>query len=226
MVFTRRCSMPVLQIVAAALPDEDGTYLPIGVESFRLYRRPGAQVWSHVLVRSNQPANRATLTADLRVFDASDQIVAEAVGLQFKRADRAALLGRAARRSTLRTGCMKSDWRPQPRLDNRFMPDLAALVDRVQPLAASLGAQHGLSIYAELLPQLEALSLTYVVEAFKQLGWTPHVGQRVSAEALAQQLGVIDQQRRLFDRLLEILSEGGQLRRVTDEWEVVREFER
>ncbi len=213
-----------LQIVAAAIPDATETYLPIGLESFRLYRRPGARVWSHVIVRANQPANRTTLTADLRVFDAADQIVAEALGLQFKRADRAALLGRDAS-VDFADWLYEVDWQPQPRVDNSFMPDLTELVDRVQPLAAPLAVQHNLSSYAELLPQLEAFSLRYVVEAFKHLGWAPRSGQHISVDTLAQQLGVIDQHRRLFDRLLEILTEGGQLRRVADEWEVVREFE-
>jgi acyl transferase domain-containing protein len=214
-----------LQIVGAALPDEDVTYLPIGMDGFRLYRQPGMFVWSHVIVRSNQPANHLTLTADLRVFDANDQIVAEAIGLHFKRADRAALLGHADSSSDFADWLYEVQWQLQPRADNGFMPDLAALADRVQPLAAPLAQQHNLANYTELLPQLEALSLAYVIAAFEQLGWKPQVGQRTSADALAQQLGVIDQQRRLFVRLLEILSEGDYVRYVNDEWKVAREFD-
>ena len=209
-----------IQILAAAVPNPAETYLPIGVESFRLYRRPGRRVWSHILIRPNQPANHATLTADLRVFDDDDQLVADAIGLQFRRAAR-----NAATSTEWADWLYEVEWQPQPRSDSSFLLAPDTLVERVQPLAGPLGAQQGLPIYAELLPQLEALSLEYVIEAFQQLGWQPRVGERVAALALSRQLGVIDPYRRLLDRLLEMLREGHRVRRVAAEWEVTRVLE-
>ncbi len=214
-----------IQILEAAVPNPAETYLPIGVENFRLYRQPGTHVWSHALIRPNQPANRASLTADIRVFDDDGRLVAEAIGMQFRRADRNTVRGKDATSAELDDWLYEVEWQPQSRSDSSCLPAPDALVDQVQPLVASFGSQHGMPIYAELLPQLEALGLAFVIDAFKQLGWKPRVGERVSALALGQQLGVIDSYRRLLDRLLEMLSEGHYVRRAADEWEVTRVFE-
>ncbi|MBI5563328.1 MAG: SDR family NAD(P)-dependent oxidoreductase [Chloroflexi bacterium] len=213
-----------IQILEAAVPNPAETYLPIGVENFRLYRRPGTHVWSHALIRPNQPANHATLTADIRVFDDDGQLVAEAIGMQFRRADRSAVRGKAAT-TEFADWLYEVEWQPQPRSDSSCLPTPDALIDQVQPLVASFGIQHGMPIYAELLPPLEALGLAYVIDAFQQLGWKPRVGDRVSTLILSRQLGVIDSYRRLLDRLLEILSEGHYLQRAADEWEVTRLFD-
>ena len=211
-----------VQILAAAMPGGEGTYLPISLESFRLHRPPGVRVWSHVLLRSSDGLNRETLTADVQVIDEAGQIVAEAIGLRLKRADRAALLRIARPVSNFADWLYEVEWQAKPRATAGFIPNLNAIVDRAQPHVAPLSAQYGMSVYADLLPQLEALSLDYALLAFKQLGWEPRAGQRVSAEALAQQLGVIALHHRLLGRLLAILEEVGALRRVGDEWEVVR----
>jgi NADPH:quinone reductase-like Zn-dependent oxidoreductase/SAM-dependent methyltransferase len=213
-----------LQVVAAAVADDEGTYLPIGIDDFRVVRRPVGTVWSYVQIRSSQAAQRATLTADLQVFDETEQLVVEARGLQFKRADRTAFLGRFAGGPEFADWLYEVAWPEQPRHDNSFMPKLATLIDNVQLLATPLAQQHHLALYTSLLPQLEALSLDYVIEAFKQLGWAPRAGQRMTTEALAQQLGVIAQHQQLLGRLLEILSEDGLLRRQGADWEAVREL--
>jgi microcystin synthetase protein McyE len=76
-------------------------------------------------------------------------------------------------------------------------------------------------VYEALLPLLETLSLNYVVQALRQLGWRFQPGQRFTTAAMASELGVMPQQQRFLHRLLEILAETGNLQRQGDVWECV-----
>ena len=64
-------------------------------------------------------------------------------------------------------------------------------------------------MYDAMLPRLDALCAGYALEAMRELGWHPAVGEEVDANALAERLGVVDAQRPLFRRLLGILEEDG-----------------
>jgi thioesterase domain-containing protein/NAD(P)-dependent dehydrogenase (short-subunit alcohol dehydrogenase family) len=78
------------------------------------------------------------------------------------------------------------------------------------------------SAYLKLFPELEAVATEYVVATLGQLGVAREPGQRLSVASLVKNGGIIEQQRPLAGRLLEILAEEGLLRRVEDEWEIVR----
>ncbi|MBI5563326.1 MAG: type I polyketide synthase [Chloroflexi bacterium] len=75
-------------------PNGDAIYLPIGCDCINVLRSPAGEVWSHATVLAANGTNREIISADLHVFDASDQLIAEVRGLHFKRAPREALLSR------------------------------------------------------------------------------------------------------------------------------------
>ena len=95
------------------------------------------------------------------------------------------------------------------------------IADRLQPQLADLSAEYGLDVYAKLLPELDALSAGYVIEALRRLGWQPDRGERVTAPTLAARLGVIDRHQRLLARWLSILADEGVLHWCGDDWEVI-----
>ncbi|WP_341529635.1 type I polyketide synthase [Nostoc sp. UHCC 0302] len=68
----------------AGVADED-TYLPVGLENLRVYRRPETQLWIHGQIRPQDSANQETRTGDLLLFDDAG-VVAEIQGLHVKRA--------------------------------------------------------------------------------------------------------------------------------------------
>jgi SAM-dependent methyltransferase/acyl carrier protein len=72
-----------------------------------------------------------------------------------------------------------------------------------------------------LLPELEGLSLAYVLRAFRDLGWELNPGASFEAAAVARDCGASDRHRRLLDRMLGMLSEEGILRPADGRWEVV-----
>ncbi|MBI3243488.1 MAG: SDR family NAD(P)-dependent oxidoreductase [Chloroflexi bacterium] len=210
-----------LQPLASAVPSNGSTdvYMPVNIESFVLHRRPGAQVWSHAIVRSTE--GKETLTADVRLLDENGQALGEVKGVHLKRAKREALLRLSEKQ--LDDWLYEVQWRPQPRTESAsFIPAPAQISETASADVTRLSAEHGLAAYRELNPLIDALCADYVLLALHQLGWKPKVGQRVAAESLAKELGVLDQHRRLLGRFLEMLAEDGVLRATGSGWEVVK----
>ena len=150
--------------------------------------------------------------------------MAEVIGLQLKRADRAALRREAARRATYADWLYEIVWQVQNRAEQQPVLEtavpLSRLTNRARAQAARLSHEHGLTIYANLLPEMEALSIEYVLQAGEQLGWTLQAGDWFTTDALAQQLGVIDGQQRLLARLIEMLAEEQLVTREAEGWRV------
>jgi polyketide synthase 12/myxalamid-type polyketide synthase MxaB len=97
------------QLIAAALPAEgpETLYLPMGVGSYRLHGDTGRRCWCHVTVRPDKGDVRR---ADILVFDAGGEPIAELRNVQFKRVARGAL-GRAGER-WLDSCLYQTQWRP------------------------------------------------------------------------------------------------------------------
>jgi acyl transferase domain-containing protein/protein-L-isoaspartate O-methyltransferase len=212
-------------LLGAPLPDDgtDTAYLLIGIERFRLYASPGAQLWNHTLLK-NMDAGKETFVGDIRLYDDEGRLVAEATGLQLKRAGREALM-RATQGQRFGDWLYEVQWQLKPRASEATLLAPGQVAAQAAPRMAQLSTQHKLSAYYDaVLPALDSLSATYVAQAFRELGWKPVVGRRVSVESLARELGVVQQHHRLFGRLLEMLGEEGVLRAVGGEWEVIGEL--
>jgi acyl transferase domain-containing protein len=79
-----------LQVHAAALLASQGqrrsaTYLPVGVETFRLHARPGRELWSHVRLHDLAEERADTIVADITVFGHDGALVAELLGFKVRR---------------------------------------------------------------------------------------------------------------------------------------------
>ena len=79
-----------LQVLAAALNSsvEHTIYLPAGCRQIRFISKPGQSVWSHVILHPDFDAGADTLTADIKLFDDSGEIVAELIGFRLQRTSR------------------------------------------------------------------------------------------------------------------------------------------
>jgi acyl transferase domain-containing protein/acyl carrier protein len=82
------------QVLEAALPREDprivakATYLPVGMESLRVYDRPRNGIWCRALVQPVAKTELDRLAGDVFLFDESGQIMLEARGLRVQQVDR------------------------------------------------------------------------------------------------------------------------------------------
>ncbi|MEI2579701.1 type I polyketide synthase [Scytonema sp. PRP1] len=77
-----------LQSIMAALPQlakeaKTKTYLPVGLERLRIYRRPGLNVnlWNYVQMRPAKGSEQQSLSADLLLFDETGSVVVQLEGL-------------------------------------------------------------------------------------------------------------------------------------------------
>ena len=219
-------------VIGAGLPDplgqdaKSGTFLMIGLDSFRLWRSLGNQVWSHGLLRPHEGESDEILIGDLTLLDDSGSLIAEIKGIHLKRAAPETLL--RPTKENFGSWLYEIAWQLKPhgghelaRLSPDFIPCLAQIAQQVQPQAVLLSDQFEMGLYRELLRQLESLSLAYVLKALGQLGWRSHPGERVSVESLAEKLGIADHHHRLLNRMLEMLQDEGVLQPAGAEWVVV-----
>ncbi|MGQ4806993.1 hypothetical protein NKDENANG_00331 [Candidatus Entotheonellaceae bacterium PAL068K] len=204
------------QLIIATLADGERqeSVFPGAIDTCRFYpsvghkavwgyaRRVGAQRW------------------DLQLLNSTGQVVADLGGLQTRTVPPEALLTTAAWQQWL----YQVVWRPQVRfgLSPDDLPTPQQVCQRLAPQGDAMLAPSDLSVYEEAVSHLEALNLTYVLAAFERLGCAFQPGSLWETTQVAEQLGVIDQHRRLWGRLLELLAQAGILQRRGAYWEVVQ----
>jgi acyl transferase domain-containing protein/NADPH:quinone reductase-like Zn-dependent oxidoreductase/NAD(P)-dependent dehydrogenase (short-subunit alcohol dehydrogenase family)/acyl carrier protein len=85
------------QVLGIALYGDDqsanrqNVYLPMGLEQYRVYQRGQNAAWCHGTIRSSLEENAETFVGDVQVFGHDGGILAEIIGLRFKRADKKSL---------------------------------------------------------------------------------------------------------------------------------------
>lgn len=132
-----------LQVVAAisiATMGQD-LYLPSGCRRIRFYARPAGTVWSHATLPSEPVPGADSLEADIRLFDAGNQIVAELTGFRLQRIGRR----RRGQRSGQDISLYRLHWQAQD------LPDAPATAEKRKWLI--FADQEGLGI--ALAKQLE-----------------------------------------------------------------------
>ena len=214
-------------LLGAPLPAEHETSLLVGIDNLRIVQEPGARLWCHVQLRSGFEGGES-FVGDLRVFNEEGALVAEATGLQLRRATRAALLQVTNRQPT--DWFYALEWVQQAQVQQAarlLLPAPQELANTTSAHLAPLAQEHALAIAQDKLTELEALATAYALQALVELGWSPRVGNIFTSEGLAEQLGVISAQRRLFARLLAMAAEEGLLSRENNvlgdaaQWKVV-----
>nr|UYH37510.1 polyketide synthase dehydratase domain-containing protein [Myxococcaceae bacterium MCy9487] len=210
-----------LQVTYGAI--STGTYMPVCMERFAVYSTPGPEVWSRARLHEGARDGAETFTVDLDFFTPEGRPLARVEGMLFKRASQEALQGSTAR--PWQGWLYTSEWRDQGPLRQPTQEGGPFPEESGAPLRAELErllVAQDLTAQDELLTRLEALSATYVVRAFQQLGWTFPRGDRFTTSTLAKRLGIIARHQPLLGRLLEILEEEGVLRREGTQWDLLR----
>lgn len=81
-----------LQVANNVLPDDGSdSFLPISLDSLKVFKSPDRTVWSHIVVRPSQ--GRDILQVDGQLLDEQGELIAEITGLSFKRVAAGAHLG-------------------------------------------------------------------------------------------------------------------------------------
>ncbi len=208
-----------IQVVAAAVssPDQEeaneSLFMPLGLESFRLFARPTTKLWS-VAVLDEAAAGGETIRAHIRVADEEGRIVAELRGMSFKRTDRATL--ERAIQEGVDDWFYEIAWKPLDRPDEfagmpAAFPEFTELARPLQQNLEAFTQESGWNRFEQLRPGLDAVCAGFIAAALDGLGCHAIMGETFDSQVLADQLRIIPQQRRAFGRLLEILAEDGVL---------------
>jgi phthiocerol/phenolphthiocerol synthesis type-I polyketide synthase D len=82
-----------LQVLVAALPafaapaEAELPYLPAGLRSFRIVKRPGKSAWSHARLMQVVPREVDVFEGDVRLLDETGHVLVEALGLRLQRSE-------------------------------------------------------------------------------------------------------------------------------------------
>ncbi len=218
------------QTAAAALPRVGADpYLPVSWEALELSAEAPSHVQCYVQLRRlsgdlyEADAPVETITVDLWLLEASGAVFGQVRGLTCKRVTREAMLGD---RETLEEWFYEVAWRERSLVDRLlsadFVAEPAAVAEAIRPAAETLQHEAGRDTARQraLSGLLARSSQGYVLQALRTLGWQPRADAPIEAEALREQLGVIETHRRLFGRLLALLGEAGVLQADENGWRV------
>lgn len=70
-----------LHVLASLIPDGAGAYLPVGIDSLRVWERPEGELWSHATLTAFTPA---AIAGDVTLLDLQGRPVVELKGLRLK----------------------------------------------------------------------------------------------------------------------------------------------
>ena len=197
---------------------------PFQRQSYWVEAGPKASAAPGALLCEADPEQLAEQLAESGAFSEDEKrllprVVAEIVKQQRQQAETAAI----------QDWLYEVEWQPKPResgtLPGSALPSPQEIREAVLPERAELIAQSDMDVYREIIPQLEAASVAYIMSAFSEMGWPFQVGDGFSTASARERLGVAPQHERLFARLLAILSEDGLITRVDDWWLVAKSLE-
>ena len=194
----------------------EGAYLPVRIGRVRFYGRSAKRMRVHARLVDY---GTNSFTGDLLLLDEEGNTLAEVTGFHCRAIDRPS----EKMDSYLYEYQWKLQARPGQVFERRsadYIPAPSQMAEELQPQAERLRDELGLRRYEGMEPQVRALANTLLFNAFRRLGWNFELNQRISADAMMENLGIAPQHRRLIERMLEILAEDGVLAPAGDEWEI------
>lgn len=214
------------QTVFGALADEDRhqLFLPVAIERFKILPIPStAQFMAHARLVTR---GRRFLKANIKLLDGEGRVLAVIEGFRCQAVD-----GRSAALPGGSDGWMyeprwvlqplpESDrlWHPAPA--GSFIPPPSTLVAGLEADSRAHSVRRGLrERYRALEPKIKELCSSYILSAFRRLGWPLAPGDVHSPNALAAMMKIEPKYRRLIDTYLETLEAGGFLRKITSNGE-------
>jgi acyl transferase domain-containing protein/acyl carrier protein len=208
------CFQVMLGVVAS---DKGGVYLPIQIETlwvWSLDHQPGGQLWGYARL-VEQGADH--LVGEIRLLDEAGTIL---VDIQGFRCQAVGSTGEAE--ASIDDLLYEYQWTLQPHFQEAwpaadFIPSPVSLAKSNHAEAIRLYNQLDRGrYYQEIRPRSNQLATAYIMEALRQLGWRPEVGQRITVDSLAKMLNMAPQHHRLLGRLFEFLAEDGILKPLSD----------
>jgi myxalamid-type polyketide synthase MxaB len=162
-----------IQVLAATLLSEGErstskyTYLPVGLDSLRVYGRLQTHLWSHVILQRPSELGTDMVVGNVCLFDETGQLLAELQRLRLKR------LGGSVQHATqksLNEWLYKFAWQPQARSEPRGSIDPAVSASPGRWLIFTDSAGVGRGLAALLEARGETVTLISAGAGYEMLG--------------------------------------------------------
>ncbi len=204
--------------------EDFGVYIPVRIDRVKLHRPlTTTKLYSYTKAHSEV---EETIKADIWIFDADENLVAEIQGFTAKY-----LKGSKGEVAGEMDGWLyQYRWRQKDRRDQElrrtpatYLTPSEGLREAVAPVIEALksGPLYG-DYFDRFNPAAEALARAAMVETMTALGFQFTVGAAHDRTGLAAQVGVADRHAHLFEAILGHLETLGYLRRDDEVWTVVR----
>jgi len=193
----------------------EGAYLPVRIGRIRYFGRSATRLRVHARLTDY---GKSHFTGDVLLLDEEGNTLAEVKGFHCRAIDRTS--------EKMDSYLYEYQWKLQARSGQIFERRSADYVSPpsrmakfLQPEGERLRDELGLARYEGMESDVSKLANAYFFTAFRRLGWTFELNQRISTDRLMEQLALAPQHRRFVDRLLEILAQDGVLAPLAGEWE-------
>ena len=208
------------QVAPEGSKGRDYFYLPAAIRSIRLYvDKPPRRLWGHAHVNTDN--DREYIIADIDVYDDEGELVAEIHGFRADRIEQSD--------GDDLDKCLYQEKWEIARLKGTRIEGAAKLAAPADIVAAATADAAMLfdekrreEYYGNVVAQFETAARRFIVNAYLDLGWSPHPGQILTVAEHMRRLNIAGQHRKLVYAQLSALEEGGWLKKTgEEEWEVV-----
>jgi len=198
-------------------------YLPIGISSVNIFGKPESRLVSH-LEYDSLDTDKSILNADLKVYSEDGSMIALIKGIQMKKVTKQDFI--EASENYLKDWLYDVVWMKRNSevkgSDEIHTIKAAELNDKIDTLLPELIEENQLALFRKSMDRVDVLSADYIADAFKKLGFEFTEGMKFKSDELLVKLGIIKSHSRLFNRLLEILSESEIIKNEKNEWIVLK----
>jgi acyl transferase domain-containing protein/acyl carrier protein len=191
--------------------DQSGAWMPVRLDSVCMFASLPASDELWAVAQGGAEEQGVQFKGDLFLLDQAGHTLLEAHGIVLQKIGYT--LG-----EDVEQWFYEMEWHSRPLAvqsnDEGFLPGPDEIVRQVAAVPLTEQLQMDAKTAAELLPELERLSIDYILTALMQLGLRFEMDRSFTADELAHRLRIHERNRRLLDRLLSFLQEEGVLKPV------------
>ena len=180
--------MKFLQVCGLALaepPNSNDLYLLTEIERLELTKPLPKTLWCHATVRDADQIRPEAWHLDLALIEGSGAIVGHVSGASLRRASREVLRAAVAKQvGPADQTLYRLTWEPVQPVTRAAasLTEPKKFVAEIRGRFRDLSEQHRLSIYDQLLPELDQLSADHLAAALRQLGFDDSAGRTFTAD--------------------------------------------
>ena len=196
----------------------EGTYLPVGVESIRLYERPEGTIYAYAKLEEQR---RSHSRGSIWLLDSAGRTIGEIRGLTCRAIDETG--------QRIDSYLYEYTWQLKPLLSSgdstgrqvNHFPRPSEITEQLADTTAKLCKQLGRHFYYQAIESpISEWAVAQTLKSLQRLG-CKFDQQPITTPELAAQLGVLPEYERLLDRLMRFLVEAGKVEQKEQNWTFV-----